>query len=323
MSKKAFYKYDPETDTYYRYERTKKQKIFIRARRFVWWILICSFFLAFIFFITGTPSERKTHKEKEMLLIQYDILSRRLDEAISVLNDLQQRDENLYRVILQGEPIPSQSRNASFENIMRYKDLLSLEDADLVVSTSKKMDLLRRQLYIQSNSLEEIVDLCKTHEDKIKRLPAIQPIANKDLKKTASGYGWRIDPIYQTRRFHQGMDFSAAIGTPIYCTGDGIVKKSGWQQGYGITIEVDHGYGYITRYAHLSKSLVSRGDKITRTQEIGLVGNTGKSTGPHLHYEVLFNGRHQNPMNYYFLDLTPEEYDNMLQISENHGQVMD
>ena len=262
----------------------KKQKIFIRARRFVWWILIFSFFLAFIFFITGTPSERKTHKEKEMLLIQYDILSRRLDEAISVLNDLQQRDENLYRVILQGEPIPSQSRNASFENIMRYKDLLSLEDADLVVSTSKKMDLLRRQLYIQSNSLEEIVDRCKTHEDKIKRLPAIQPIANKDLKKTASGYGWRIDPIYQTRRFHQGMDFSAAIGTPIYCTGDGIVLKTGWQQGYGITIEVDHGYGYITRYAHLSKSLVRRGDQITRPQEIGLVGNTGKSTGPHLQY---------------------------------------
>ena len=180
-----------------------------------------------------------------------------------------------------------------------------------------------RQLYIQSNSLEEISQLCRTHEDKLKKIPAIQPVSNKDLKRTASGFGWRVDPVYQTRRFHQGMDFSAPKGTPVYVTGDGIVTKAGYEQGYGNIIYVDHGHGYTTRYAHLSKFKVKKGMKVTRGTEIGLVGNTGKSTGPHLHYEVHLNGKVMNPMHYYFLDLTPDEYEAMTQIADNNGLMFE
>ena len=198
-----------------------------------------------------------------------------------------------------------------------------MDDAELLVSKTQKVDLLSLQLYIQSNSFEELIDFCKTHEDKLRKLPAIQPVSNKDLKRTASGYGWLLDPIYKTRRFHEGMDFSAAIGTPVFATGDGKVIASGYQQGYGNTVEIDHGYGYKTVYAHLHKIKVKKGATVSRGDEIGEVGNTGKSTGPHLHYEVRLKGKPMNPVNYYFMDLTPEEYDEMIQIASNHGQVMD
>ena len=154
-------------------------------------------------------------------------------------------------------------------------------------------------------------------------VPAIQPILNKDLTRTASGFGWRIDPIYRTRRFHAGMDFSAPTGTEIYATGNGTIRKSGWQQGYGNTVEVNHGFGYVTRYAHMQKTNVRVGQKVKRGDVIGFVGNTGKSTGPHLHYEVHYRGKVMNPQNYYFLDLSPEEYDKMVQLSNNAGQMFD
>lgn len=282
---------------------------------------VTSFGLFFMF--AGTPYERQAAKEKELLIKQYGILSKRLDETLRVLDDIQQRDDNLYRVMMNAEPIAQQTRRASMINKNRYEELLSLDDAPLVVSTTQKMDLLARQLYIQSNSFDEIVDLVKTQEDRLSRVPAIQPVLNKDLKRTASGYGWRMDPVYQTAKFHEGMDFSADIGTPVFATGNGVILKSGWQRGYGETIEIDHGYGYKTVYAHLNKRIARTGVKVKRGDIIGHVGNTGKSTGPHLHYEVHLNGRHRNPMHYYFLDLNPDEYDQMIQLSSNHGQVMD
>ncbi len=286
-------------------------------------LLLGAFTFGLFFMVAGTPFDRQTAKEKELLLKQYDILSKRLDETLKVLDDIQQRDDNLYRVMMNAEPIAHQTRRASMINKNRYEGLLNLEDAPLVVSATQKMDLLARQVYIQSNSFDEIVDLVKTQEDRLSRVPAIQPVLNKDLKRTASGYGWRMDPIYQTAKFHEGMDFSADIGTPVFATGNGVVLKSGWQRGYGETIEIDHGYGYKTVYAHLSKRIARAGLRVKRGDVIGHVGNTGKSTGPHLHYEVHLNGRHKNPMHYYFLDLNPEEYDQMIQLSSNHGQVMD
>jgi murein DD-endopeptidase MepM/ murein hydrolase activator NlpD len=200
---------------------------------------------------------------------------------------------------------------------------MSLSDADLVVATTKKMDLLAKQLYVESNSLDELIKLGQTQDDRAKCIPAIQPISNKDLKKTASGYGMRIDPIYRTPRFHSGMDFSAKIGTDVYATGDGTVTFAAWKQGYGNCIIINHGYGYETLYGHLSKYKVRVGQKVKRGEVIGLVGNSGKSTGPHLHYEVMIRGKYDNPSKYYYMDLTPEEYDKMIQIAENHGQVMD
>ena len=237
--------------------------------------------------------------------------------------DIQQRDDNLYRVILQADPIDASVRNAGIGNMTRYTELMKLNDADLVVSTTRKLDQLARQVYVQSNSLDELVKLGQTQEDRLKCIPAIQPVSNKDLKRTASGYGLRIDPIYKTRKFHEGMDFAAETGTPVYATGNGKVAEAGWKQGYGNSVLINHGYGYQTRYAHMSKILVRPGQEIKRGEEIGLVGSTGKSTGPHLHYEVIYKGKHDNPINYYFFDLSPEDYDRMVQIASNQGMVMD
>ncbi|MDO5571819.1 MAG: M23 family metallopeptidase [Bacteroidales bacterium] len=323
MSKKAFYKYNPQTSSYERVYPSKKEKFFSVLRHIFSGIIVGAITFGVFTYFVQSPGERKKTKEQELLLNQYEILTKRLDEALLILDDIQQRDDNLYRVILQSDPISSKTRKAAFENVKRYEDLLTLPDADLVVSTTQKMDLLARQLYIQSNSFEEIIDLGKTHEEKLRKLPAIQPVANKDLKRTASGYGWRVDPIYKTRKFHEGMDFSAAIGTPVFATGEGVVIATGWQQGYGNTVEIDHGFGYKTVYAHLNKIKTKKGAKVNRGDEIGEVGNTGKSTGPHLHYEVRLKGKPMNPMNYYFMDLSPEEYDAMIQIASNQGQVMD
>ena len=226
-------------------------------------------------------------------------------------------------VILQAEPVNDEIRNNGIYNPSRYENLLQMSDAELVVSTSQKVDNLARQVYVQCNSMNELVKLAQGQEERIKHIPAIQPVSNKDLKRTASGYGYRIDPIYKTTKFHQGMDFSANVGTPVYVTGNGRVVETGWQQGFGNTVVIDHGYDYKTRYAHLSKILVRKGQEVIRGEEIAEVGNTGKSTGPHLHYEVLYKGKAQNPINYYFFDLSPEDYDRMTQLAENQGRVMD
>ena len=185
------------------------------------------------------------------------------------------------------------------------------------------MDVLSRQLYIQSKSFDEVVQFYKNHEDMLRHLPAIQPVSNKDLKRTASGYGYRIHPIYQTRIFHDGMDFTCDIGTPVYATADGVVKNARWERGYGYIVTIDHGYGYETRYAHLKSFNVKRGQKVVRGETIALSGNSGRSTGPHVHYEVLQRGRPVNPANYYFMDLDADQYDEMIRLADNHGKVLD
>lgn len=273
--------------------------------------------------VIDSPQESQLRKENKLLQTQYEVLDLRLNNAMEILDDIQQRDENLYRAIFQAESIPESVRKSGFGGTNRYKQLMELTNAELVVSTTKKMDMLRKQLYIQSNSLEELIEIGKNQEERAKCIPAIQPISNKDLRQTASGYGVRIDPIYRTPRFHSGMDFSAKIGTDIYATGDGKVTMAGWKQGYGNCVMIDHGYGYQTLYGHMSKFKVRIGQKVKRGEVIGAVGNTGKSTGPHLHYEVIVRGHYDNPSKYYYMDLTPEEYDRMIQIADNHGQVMD
>jgi murein DD-endopeptidase MepM/ murein hydrolase activator NlpD len=276
----------------------------------------------FIYFV-GSPREWRLEREHELLKRQYQLLELRLDRALDVMEDIGQRDDNLYRVILQGDPIGEANRNAIIDNSARYDSLQSLPDAQLVMTVSRKMDVLERQLYLQSRSFDEIATLCRNQEDRLKCIPAIQPVADKNLKQVASGYGWRIDPVYNTRKYHAGMDFSANKGTDVFVTGNGRVVSAGWQQGYGLCIDVDHGYSYLTRYGHLSKINVIKGQLVKRGDKIGEVGNTGKSTGPHLHYEVHLRGVPQNPADYYFMDLTPEAYDELIQRSANVGQVMD
>ena len=226
------------------------------------------------------------------------------------------------RVIFQADPIPDDVRHAHY-NSQRYEELLALPSSEIMVNTSFLVDDLAKQIYIQSQSYDQLVDLVKTNETKLKHVPAIQPVLNKDLTRVASGYGRRIDPVYRTPKMHHGMDFTAPIGTDIYATGNGKVTFAGWKQGYGNTLIIDHGFGYETLYAHCSKLLAKVGQKVTRGEVVALVGNSGKSTGPHLHYEVHYKEKPVNPMNFYFLDLSPEEYDMMIQLAANAGQVMD
>ena len=320
---KVYYIYNPETQTYERVCPTLRQRIVNVLRRLFIDLGFVGAGFIILLLIFGSPSEKELRIENSQLKAQYALLDARLDEALGVLQDIQQRDDNLYRVIFQADRIPEAIRSASYSNTNRYEHLMELANADLVVNTTHKLDVLTKQLYIQSNSFDDVLSMCKSHDEMLKCIPAIQPISNKDLKKTASGYGTRIDPVYGTTRFHAGMDFSANPGTDVYATGDGVVVKMGWQTGYGRTIIIDHGFGYKTLYEHLKDFRTKPGKRVVRGEVIGGVGSSGKSTGPHLHYEVHVKGQVVNPMNYYFMDLSAEDYDRMLQIAENNGKMMD
>ena len=321
--RKVYYIYNPKTRTYDRIYPTMRQRVMSYLRRlFVGMGLGAGSFIVLLL-IFGSPSEKDLRMENSRLQAQYHILSSRLDESLQVMKGLQQRDDNLYRVMMQADPVADASRTPSYNKTNRYEDLMELPSAKLVVNTTQKMDLLERQLYIQSKSFDEVLALCKKHDEMLECIPAIQPVSNKDLKQTASGYGTRIDPIYKTVKFHSGMDFSANVGTPVYATGNGVVRKAGWEGLYGNCIQIDHGFGYVTRYAHLSKIDVRVGQKVVRGETIGKVGTTGKSTGPHLHYEVMVKGQIVNPVNYYFMDLNADDYDRMVEIAANHGKVFD
>ncbi|MDR0961920.1 MAG: M23 family metallopeptidase [Mediterranea sp.] len=321
--RKVYYIYNNRTQTYDRIYPTVRQRMMSFARRLIFGISIGAGSFIILLIIFGSPSEKELRTENSQLQAQYKVLSRRLDEAMGVLQDIQQRDDNLYRVIFMADPVPSDIRKAGYGGINRYEYLMNMANSELVINTTRKMDMLNKQLYIQSRSFDDVVEMCKSHDEMLRCIPAIQPISNKDLKRTASGYGMRIDPVYGDRRFHEGMDFSAQIGTEVYATGEGTVIKMGWETGYGNNIVVDHGFGYQTRYAHLSKFRTQRGKKVVRGEVIGEVGSTGKSTAPHLHYEVHVKGKVVNPVNYYFMDLTAESYERMIQIAANHGKVFD
>lgn len=321
--RKVYYIYNPKTRTYDRIYPTMRQRVMSYLRRlFVGMGLGAGSFIVLLL-IFGSPPEKDLRMENSRLQAQYHILSSRLDESLQVMKGLQQRDDNLYRVMMQADPVADALRTPSYNKTNRYEDLMELPSAKLVVNTTQKMDLLERQLYIQSKSFDEVLALCKKHDEMLECIPAIQPVSNKDLKQTASGYGTRIDPIYKTVKFHSGMDFSANVGTPVYATGNGVVRKAGWEGLYGNCIQIDHGFGYVTRYAHLSKIDVRVGQKVVRGETIGKVGTTGKSTGPHLHYEVMVKGQIVNPVNYYFMDLNADDYDRMVEIAANHGKVFD
>lgn len=321
--RKVYYFYNTQTQTYERVFPTFRQRAMNILRRLLFGMGLGAGSFIVLLIIFGSPSEKELRKENSRLQAQYNVLSRRMDEALGVLQDIQQRDDNLYRVIFMADPISPAIRQAGYGGTNRYEQLMDMADAKLVINTTQKMDLLSKQLYIQSKSFDVVVEMCKNHDQMLKCIPAIQPISNKDLRRTASGYGTRIDPIYGTTKFHAGMDFSAPLGTDVYATGDGTVVKVGWETGYGNTVEIDHGFGYMTRYAHLQEFKTHVGKKVVRGEVIAGVGSTGKSTGPHLHYEVHVKGEVVNPVNYYFMDLSAEDYENMIQLAANHGKVFD
>ena len=293
-------------------------------------VIAASGILAALFFVLYTividsPKEKKLIRENLALQIQYNLLNERMDNMAVVLDDMQNRDDNIYRVIFESDPIPSSVRNAGFGGANRYKELEGYESSELLVETQKKLDILSKMAAVQSKSFDDVKNLALDKEKMLAAIPGIQPVANKNLKRMASGYGRRIHPIYKVRKMHWGMDFSAKTGTPIFATGDGKIsndRKIGGS-GYGKYIVIDHGYGYQTLYAHMSKVAVRKGQSVKRGDVIGYVGNSGRSAGPHLHYEVVKDGKKVNPINFYYSDLTPEEFEQMIEISNSINQSFD
>ena len=323
MSKVKYY-YDSETLSYRKVTR-KKGRTFGAIILFITASTLMGLLITITVFNSGidTPKERKLIRELAEKDLQTEIQQQRLEHIEQVLADVQQRDNNIYRVLFEANPIPNEIRQAGFGGVNRYKDLENINNADLILANAKKIDKISKQLVIQSKSLDEIVQLAEEKEELLKTIPAIQPVQNEDLTRVASGYGMRMHPILKYRRMHNGMDFTANIGTPIYATGDGTVTKVGLGSGYGRMVIIEHGFGYKTYYAHMSKYNTKVGRKVKRGEIIGYVGNSGLSAGPHLHYEVWKNGRVMNPVNFYHNDLTPEEYDIMLQKASLENQSLD
>lgn len=271
-----------------------------------------------------SPKEKQLQREISELSLQYELLNGRMEQVTEVLGDIQERDNNVYRTIFEAEPIPASIRQAGFGGVNRYKELQGFNNSALMVETSKRLDMISKQLYIQSKSFDELVVLVKGKAKLLASIPAIQPISNEDLRHQPSGFGWRTHPIYKTAEFHPGMDFAAAQGTEIYSTGDGTIERAdALAQGYGNHIVINHGYGYKTLYGHMSKMAVRAGQVVKRGQLIGYVGSTGLSTAPHVHYEVMKAGEKMNPINYYYNDLTPEQYQKLIELSSQSSQSFD
>ncbi len=323
MPRNAYFKYNPLTNQYERVYPTAKQRWWAVLRHLIIGAVIATGLFCMVYYVFDLPKERALREENEHLLNRVEELGRQADVAISVMEDIAARDNNFFRVMMQADPVTDARRYAGIER--RRKNLTdSTSDADAIVeAVAAKLDRLDYQVYSQIKSFDELRELALSQHERIANIPAIQPVPESELRQMASGYGYRRDPVYGTTKFHEGMDFACPVGTSVYATGRGKVIFAGWKSGYGNVIEIDHGFQYVTRYAHLSKIDVKEGQSVERGELIGAVGNTGKSTGPHLHYEVRYRGQPRNPVNYYYYDLTPEQYDEMIRMADNAGHVMD
>ncbi len=325
MTKVKYY-FDTETLSY---EPIVKSRT-LQVSNFILFLLSAIVFGVFSLFILlnsniiSTPKEIIQERELENYALQYDLMNLKLKQIENVLENVQERDNSLYRVYFEASPIPKSQRLVGFGGINRYKNLEGFENSKIIVNTSKRLDVLSKQLVVQSKSLDEIEYLASNKVDLLAAIPSIQPIRNKNLTRVASGYGFRSDPFTKKPRMHWGMDFTAPKGTPIYATGDGIVKRADNRAaGFGKHIRIDHGFGYVSLYAHMNKYKVKRGQKVKRGEIIGYVGNTGRSAGPHLHYEIYKDGNKINPLNFYYGNLSSEEFDILLNLANQENQSLD
>lgn len=271
-----------------------------------------------------TPKNRKQAREIENLKLRYAILDKKMDEVEDVIAFIEDRDNNLYRVYFNASPIPEEERKSGFKDVNRYKDLEGYDNSQLVTNTTKRIDGLRKELAIQSKSLDAILKMAKAKDKLLAAIPAIQPVRNENLKSMVSGFGYRTDPFTKARKMHKGMDFTAKTGTPIFATGDGVVARAdNTASGYGNHIVIRHGFGYETLYGHLSRYKCRAGQRIKRGDIIGYVGSTGRSEGPHLHYEVHKNGKVVNPLNFYYGNISAVEYVAIAQLANQENQSFD
>jgi len=321
---KVKYKFNKKSLTFDRVQTTFRKRLLYFFTHLSTGLVFAAVVLVLAYNFLDSPKERAQKREIEEMKLQYRILDDQLGKVTRIIKDLQDRDDNIYRVIFESEPIPSAVREAGIGGIDRYERLKGYSNADIIIETEKKMDKIMGQLYVQSKSFDEVFHMAKNKEKMLACIPAIQPVNNKDLRRIGSYFGTRMDPFYKVRKFHEGMDFSASIGTEIYATGNGTIITAGRDAGgYGNEIVIDHSYNYKTVYAHLSRIFVKPGQKILRGQIIGYVGNTGKSTSPHLHYEVRKNGIPLNPIYFFFNDLDPDQFQKMLELSQLPSQTMD
>ena len=325
MSKVKYY-YDSDTLSYKKIERKKGRRI-----GFALVGILGSFLAGFLLLLIylnipaiETPKEKALERELENMQLQYGLLNKKMDQVQRVLADIEERDNNIYRLYFEANPIPEEQRMAGFGGINRYRDLEGFDNSKLIIETSKRLDILTKRIVVQSRSLDEIADLAEDKAKLLASIPAIMPVKNEDLKRMASGYGWRTDPFTKVRKFHYGMDFSAVKGTPVYATGDGIVVRAdNRSSGYGNHIRIDHGYGYVSLYAHLYKYNVKKGQRVQRGDLIGFVGSSGRSQGPHVHYEIFKDDEKINPLNFYYGHLSPMEYNEIVEQAEQENQSLD
>lgn len=322
MAKIKYY-YDTETC---RYERVKTSVLDVIINLAGVFIVACVIGLGFaVLYNIFFPSDREADlmRQNRELLLKYSILDKQVLEAEKMLGSLQERDDKLYRVVFEANPIPQEVRQSGTGGSEKYKDIIDerLDNESLILNAQMKIDKLKRMMYIQTKSYDELGKLAKNKAQMLASIPAIQPL-RKEQSTFSSGFGYRVHPIYKIRKMHTGCDLSAPKGVAVYATGDGVVIASGWDSGYGNAVEINHGYGYVTKYAHLSATKCRVGQKVKRGQVIGKVGSTGLSVSPHLHYEVLHNGKFVNPVNYFYQDLSPKEYQEMLNISNQDRQSL-
>ncbi len=323
MAKVKYY-YDSDTLSYRKIERKRRTTVKFAAL----FILAAALFGFLFVFIASqfveSPRERALKRELANMQLQYEILNESVDEAFAALENVEERDNAIYRLYFEANPIPEEQRRAGFGGINRYKKYEGFDNSKLIIESNKRLDLLQKAVVVQSRSLDEIAVLAEDKEKFLSSIPAIQPVKNEDMKYMASGYGYRTDPFTKVRKFHFGMDFTAPRGTPIYATGDGVVERADNRStGYGNHIRIDHGYGYLSLYAHLYKYNVKPNQKVKRGEIIGYVGSTGRSEAPHLHYEVWKDEDRINPINFYYGNLTAEEYALMLKKASLENQSLD
>ncbi|NSW95623.1 MAG: M23 family metallopeptidase [Bacteroidales bacterium] len=318
------YKFNPDSLSFDKI-RLNARALFMRSLAYLVGSVLIAVVYGLIFSVLfDSPEEKALKREIAQMKLQYEMMHREMGNLEKVLDHLQETDDNLYRTIFEAEPIPSTLREGGTGGVNRYKELEGYSNSKLIIETATRLDKIRKKVYLQSKSFDDLIILAKKKEEILKSIPAILPISNNDLTRTASGFGLRIHPYYKITKFHSGMDFTAPTGTEVYATGDGTVKEVVIsQRGLGKHIIIDHGFGYETVYAHLDGFNVKAGQKIHRGDVIGFVGNTGMSVAPHLHYEVKLNGVNVDPVNYYFNDLSPEEYERIVEIASKTGQSFD
>ena len=299
-----------------------------RAFRFLSFVvaaLVFSIIISTIYYrFIDSPKDKILKGEVNEMQNQYYILNQEVDRLTGILDELHYRDGNVYRVLFEADPISNDVWQAGSGGINKYRSLEKYDNGELMKNIAMKVDKLKKRMVIQSKSYDEIAEMISNKQQMLAAIPSIQPVLNKKLLRMASGYGWRVDPIYKTQEFHKGMDFTCPIGTNVYVTGDGVVEEVNYSfSGYGNQIIVNHGYGYKTRYAHLSKPDVHIGQKVKRGEVIAQSGSTGKSTGPHVHYEVIKNGDVVNPVYFYYNDLKDADLQKMVEMSNTLGQTLD